>query len=159
MGTTTTVLDLLPRRYLIGQVGDSRAYLLRGGVLSQLTKDHSYVQEQVDAGRLTPDEARVHPYANVITRCVGSSSDVVPDLFVGTLEAEDLILLASDGLTGMLDDENVREIMNSDLNLEEMVDALIAGANHRGGLDNVTTILVRIEEVAAPTGEMPVMKG
>jgi serine/threonine protein phosphatase PrpC len=159
MGTTTTVLDLLPRRYLIGQVGDSRAYLLRGGVLSQLTKDHSYVQEQVDAGRLTPDEARVHPYANVITRCVGSSSDVVPDLFVGTLEAEDLILLASDGLTGMLDDENVREIINSDLNLEEMVDALIAGANHRGGLDNVTAILVRIEEVAAPTGEMPVMRG
>ncbi|MGH7593535.1 MAG: PP2C family protein-serine/threonine phosphatase, partial [Gemmatimonadales bacterium] len=82
MGTTTTVLNLLPRRYLIGQVGDSRAYLLRGGVLSQLTKDHSYVQEQVDAGRLTPEEARVHPYANVITRCVGSSSDVVPDLFV-----------------------------------------------------------------------------
>ena len=107
------MLDLLPRRYLIGQVGDSRAYLLRGGVLSQLTKDHSYVQEQVDAGRLTPDEARVHPYANVITRCVGSSSDVVPDLFVGTLEADDLVLLASDGLTGMLDDENVREIMMS----------------------------------------------
>lgn len=159
MGTTATVLNLLPRRYLIGQVGDSRAYLLRGGVLSQLTKDHSYVQEQVDEGRLTPEEARVHPYANVITRCVGSSSDVVPDLFVGTLEAEDLVLLASDGLTGMLDDEIVREIMMSGLNLEDMVDALIAGANHRGGLDNVTTILVRIEEVAAPTGEIPVMRG
>jgi protein phosphatase len=159
MGTTTTVLNLLPRRYLIGQVGDSRAYLLRGGVLSQLTKDHSYVQEQVDAGRLTPEEARVHPYANVITRCVGSSSDVVPDLFLGTLEAGDLILLASDGLTGMLDDETVREIMMSGVGLEEMVDALIAAANHRGGLDNVTTILVRIEEVAPPTGEIPVMRG
>ena len=159
MGTTTTVLDLLPRRYLIGQVGDSRAYLLRGGVLSQLTKDHSYVQEQVDAGRLTPEEARVHPYANVITRCVGSSSDVVPDLFVGTLDVGDLILLASDGLTGMLDDENVRDIMMSDQGLEEMVDALIAGANHRGGLDNVTAILVRIEEVSPPTGEIPAMRG
>ena len=159
MGTTATVLHLLPRRYLIGQVGDSRAYLLRGGVLSQLTKDHSYVQEQVDAGRLTPEEARVHPYANVITRCVGSSSEVVPDLFFGTLEAGDLLLLASDGLTGMLDDEDVHEIMASALPLEPMVDALIAGANHRGGLDNVTTILVRIEEVAAPTGEVPAMRG
>ncbi len=159
MGTTVTVLHLLPRRYLIGQVGDSRAYLLRGDVLSQLTKDHSYVQEQVDAGRLTPEDARVHPYANVITRCVGSSSDVVPDLFFGTLEVGDLLLLASDGLTGMLDDEDVREIMASDVPLEEMVDVLIAGANHRGGLDNVTTILVRIEEVAAPTGEVPAMRG
>ena len=159
MGTTATVLDLLPRRYLIGQVGDSRAYLLRGGVLTQLTKDHSYVQEQVDAGRLTPEEARVHPYANVITRCVGSSSDVVPDLFIGTLEVGDLVLLASDGLTGMLDDENVREIMMSGMGLEEMVDALIAGANHRGGLDNVTAILVKIEEVTPPTGEVPALRG
>ncbi|MES2124288.1 MAG: Stp1/IreP family PP2C-type Ser/Thr phosphatase [Gemmatimonadota bacterium] len=159
MGTTATVLNLLPRRYLIGQVGDSRAYLLRGGVLTQLTKDHSYVQEQVDAGRLTPEEARIHPYANVITRCVGSSGDVVPDLYLGTLEAGDLILLASDGLTGMLEDEDVAEVMRSDLPLEEMVDKLIADANHRGGLDNITTILVRIEEVSPPTGEIPVKHG
>jgi protein phosphatase len=158
MGTTSTVLGLLPRRYLIGQVGDSRAYILRGGVLSQLTKDHSYVQEQVDAGKLTPEEARVHPYANVITRCVGSNSDVVPDLYFGSLEADDLLLLASDGLTGMLEDDDVRDIMSSGLELQDMVDALIAGANHRGGLDNVTTILVRIEEVAPPTGEVPAMK-
>jgi len=156
MGTTTTVLGLLPRRYLIGQVGDSRAYILRGGVLTQLTKDHSYVQEQVDAGRLTPEEARVHPYANVITRCVGSSSDVVPDLYFGTLEAGDLLLLASDGLTGMLEDDDVREILMSGADLEFMVDSLIAAANERGGLDNVTVIVVRIEEVSPPTGETPV---
>jgi protein phosphatase len=102
MGTTATVMALLPRRYLIGQVGDSRAYVLRGNTLSQITKDHSYVQEQVDAGRLSPEEARVHPYANVFTRCVGSSGDVVPDLYIGTLEVGDLVLLASDGLTGMM---------------------------------------------------------
>lgn len=159
MGTTTTVMTLLSRRYLIGQVGDSRAYLLRGDTLSQLTKDHSYVQEQVDAGRLSPEEARVHPYANVITRCVGSSSDVIPDLYFGTLEAGDLVLLASDGLTGMLEDSDVHEIMRSAVPLEGMVDALIAGANHRGGLDNVTTILVRIEDVPATTGEIPAMRG
>ncbi len=159
MGTTVTALALLPRRYLIGQVGDSRAYLLRGGVLTQITKDHSYVQEQVDAGRLTPVEARVHPYANVITRCVGSNGDVVPDLYVGTLEPDDLILLASDGLTGMLDDEDLREILMADLDLEQMIDRLIADANHRGGLDNITTILVKIEAITPPTGEVPAIRG
>jgi protein phosphatase len=159
MGTTATVLSLLPRRYLLGQVGDSRAYLLRGGVLTQLTKDHSYVQEQVDAGRLTPEEARVHPYANVITRCVGSSDDVVPDLYIGTLEAADLVLLASDGLTGMIDDDELRDILMTDLELEPKVDALITAANRHGGLDNITVILVRIEEVSPPTGEMPVVRG
>src|SRR5664279_4803104 len=159
MGTTATVLNLLPRRYLIGQVGDSRAYLLRAGVLTQLTKDHSYVQEQVDAGRLTPEDARTHPYANVITRCVGSSEDVVPDLYIGTLDAGDLVLLASDGLTGMIDDEELRDILMSDLDLEPKVDTLITSANRRGGLDNITTILVRIEEVSPQTGEMPAAKG
>lgn len=155
MGTTSTVLSLLPRRYVIAQVGDSRAYMLRGGVLTQVTKDHSYVQEQVDAGRLTPEEARVHPYANVITRCVGSSSDVVPDLYFGSLEPGDILLLASDGLTGMLDDEDVRQILIGDQDLERMIDGLISGANRRGGLDNVTTILVRIDEITPPTGEVP----
>ncbi len=158
MGTTATVLALLPRRYLIGQVGDSRAYILRGGVLTQLSKDHSYVQEQVDAGRLSPEEARVHPYANVITRCVGSNGDVVPDLFLGTLEVGDLLLLASDGLTGMLEDEDVRHIMASDESLEQMVDRLIADANRRGGLDNITVVLVKIEEVSPPTGEVPAVR-
>jgi len=159
MGTTATVMSLLPRRYLIGQVGDSRAYLLRTGVLAQLTKDHSYVQEQVDAGRLTPEDARTHPYANVITRCVGSSEDVVPDLYIGTLDVNDLVLLASDGLTGMIDDEELRDILMSELDLEPKVDTLITAANRRGGLDNITTILVRIEEVSPPTGEMPAARG
>ena len=92
MGTTATVLVLMKGRYLIGQVGDSRAYLLRNKELLQLTKDHSYVQEQVDAGLLTPDQARVHPYSNVITRCVGASGDVVPDIYFGSLEQGDILL-------------------------------------------------------------------
>ena len=158
MGTTATVLALLPRRYLIGQVGDSRAYVLRGNTLSQITKDHSYVQEQVDAGRLSPEEARVHPYANVITRCVGSSGDVVPDLYIGTLEAGDLLLLASDGLTGMMEDEDLQSILEEGGSLEDQVDRLISEANRRGGLDTLTVILVQIEEVAAPTGEQPVVR-
>ncbi|HET9064424.1 MAG TPA: Stp1/IreP family PP2C-type Ser/Thr phosphatase [Gemmatimonadales bacterium] len=158
MGTTATALVLLPTRYLIGHVGDSRAYVLRGGVLSQLTKDHSYVQEQVDAGRLSPEDARTHPYANVITRCVGSNGDVVPDLYVGSLDDDDLLLLASDGLTGMIEDEDLHRILSEDTTLEEKVDRLIAEANRRGGLDNITVILVHVEDIGNRTGETPVAR-
>jgi serine/threonine protein phosphatase PrpC len=159
MGTTATVLVLMRGRYLIGQVGDSRAYLLRNGSLTQLTKDHSYVQEQVDAGLLTPDQARVHPYSNVITRCVGASMDVAPDLYFGTLETGDVVLLASDGLTGMLEDEQLVRILSSDGDPQHWVDRLISEANRRGGLDNITAIVVRIDAVDAPTGEQPAVTG
>src|SRR5207249_1591232 len=90
MGTTVTALVLYDTRFLIGQVGDSRAYLYRDQKLMQLTKDHSYVQEQVDAGYLTPEQARSHPYSNVITRCVGANSDVMPDVYLGTVKPRDL---------------------------------------------------------------------
>jgi protein phosphatase len=159
MGTTATVLVLMRGRYLIGQVGDSRAYLLRNGSLTQLTKDHSYVQEQVDAGLLTPDQARVHPYSNVITRCVGASMDVAPDLYFGALETGDILLLASDGLTGMLEDEQLVRILSSDGAPQHWVDRLITEANRRGGLDNITAIVVRIDAVDAPTGEQPAITG
>jgi len=155
MGTTATVLVLMPQRYLIGQVGDSRAYLLRQGELQQLTKDHSYVQEQVDAGLLTPDQARVHPYSNVITRCVGASMDVVPDIYFGTLDAGDVILLASDGLTGMLEDEQLIRILTGDGGPQHWVDRMITEANRRGGLDNITAIVIRIDSVGSNTGEQP----
>jgi protein phosphatase len=155
MGTTVTLLTLLPRRYLIGQVGDSRAYLLREGNLLQLTKDHSYVQEQVDAGLLTPEQARVHPYSNVITRCVGASNDVVPDLYFGNLRAGDILLLASDGLTGMLEDEQLMKILSSEGGPQTWVDRMVTEANRRGGLDNITAIIVKIETIDAPTGEHP----
>ena len=155
MGTTATVLVLLRGRYLIGQVGDSRAYLLRNGQLLQLTKDHSYVQEQVDAGLLTPDQARVHPYSNVITRCVGASGDVVPDIYFGGLEQGDILLIASDGLTGMLEDEHLVRILSSDGGPQHWVDRMITEANRRGGLDNITAIVIRIESVDSNTGETP----
>jgi len=150
MGTTTTVLALGSQRYLIGQVGDSRAYLLRGGKLEQLTKDHSYVQEQVDAGLLTPEQARTHPYSNVITRCVGANEDVVPDLYFGTLRQGDVLLLASDGLTGMLEDEHLADILAEDGTPEAWVGRMIHEANRRGGLDNITVIVVRIDAIDPP---------
>ncbi len=147
MGTTATVMLINGVHYLIGQVGDSRAYVLRDKKLAQLTKDHSYVQEQVDAGYLTPEQARTHPYSNVITRCVGANSDVLPDVYAGTLREADVFLLASDGLTGMLEDHDLLHIMNGANAPARMVDALIAQANHRGGLDNITAIVVRIDAV------------
>jgi protein phosphatase len=145
MGTTVTALVLHSGRFLVGQVGDSRAYLLRGGSLVQLTKDHSYVQEQVDAGYLPPEEARSHPYSNVITRCVGANSEVMPDVFVGAVKARDLFLLASDGLTGMLEDRDLSALLAGERSPQEIVDDLIAQANRRGGLDNITAILVRVD--------------
>jgi PPM family protein phosphatase len=155
MGTTTTVMVLFSRRYLIGQVGDSRAYLLREGQLLQLTKDHSYVQEQVDAGLLTPEQARTHPYSNVITRCVGANEDVAPDVYFGNLEQKDVVLLASDGLTGMLEDDQIATIMSAEENPESAVNKMIADANRRGGLDNITAIVVRVDATDPHTGEIP----
>jgi protein phosphatase len=151
MGTTATALVLSDRQYLIGQVGDSRAYLLRDGQLLQLTKDHSYVQEQVDAGYLSPDEARTHPYSNVITRCVGANDDVAPDTYVGTVHPGDMFLLASDGLTGMIDDPRLHDIMKSSPDPQRLVEQLVAEANRLGGLDNITAIVVRIDVVGTPS--------
>ena len=144
MGTTASVLVLAGASYLIGQVGDSRVYRLRGGALEQLTRDHSYVQEQVDAGLLTPEQAKYHPYSNVITRCVGANPAVEPDVFAGEVQAGDVFLLASDGLTGMVDDRRLQQLLSSPAGPARVVDALIAEANGRGGLDNITAVLVRV---------------
>jgi len=150
MGTTVTALVLFETRFLIGQVGDSRAYLYRDGKLIQLTKDHSYVQEQVDAGYLTPEQARSHPYSNVITRCVGANSDVMPDIYLGTVKLGDLFLLASDGLTGMLEDPELAGMLGGEAMPQDRVDTMITEANRHGGLDNITAIIVRIDAVDAP---------
>ena len=150
MGTTASVLLLWESKYLIGQVGDSRVYLLRDGELQQLTKDHSYVQEQVDAGFLTPEQARYHPYSNVITRCVGASPEVEPDIYEGEVRIGDLFLVASDGLTGMVDDRRLQILLMSRAAPERKVHALIAEANGRGGLDNITAIVVQVAPDEAP---------
>jgi protein phosphatase len=153
------VLLLGSGRFLIGQVGDSRVYRLRDGQLRQLTKDHSYVQEQVDAGVLTPEQARYHPYSNVITRCVGAGSEVVPDTYEGEIKAGDVFLVASDGLTGMVDDRRLLQLLMVRSTPGRIVDALIAEANGRGGLDNITAIVVQVQQVedavADPSGATP----
>src|SRR3989442_1467663 len=155
MGTTVTALVLYDTRFLIGQVGDSRAYLYRDQKLLQLTKDHSYVQEQVDAGYLTPEQARSHPYSNVITRCVGANSDVMPDVYLGTVKPRDRFLLASDGLTGMLEDPQLAELLAADRMPQEQVDDLITEANRHGGPGNITGIIIPADSVDATGGGPP----
>ncbi|MGQ0712178.1 MAG: Stp1/IreP family PP2C-type Ser/Thr phosphatase [Gemmatimonadaceae bacterium] len=164
MGTTISVLMLANARYLVGQVGDSRVYVLRDGALRQITKDHSYVQEQVDAGYLTPEQARYHPYSNVITRCVGASGEVEPDTYAGEVRSGDVYLVASDGLTGMVDDRRIQQLLSSRASPARMVDALIAEANGRGGLDNITAIVIHVLEatdskVQEKTVETPSVRG
>jgi protein phosphatase len=150
MGTTASVLVLSDNQFLIGQIGDSRIYLLRDGALTQLTKDHSYVQEQVDAGLLTLEQARYHPYSNVITRCVGANESVDTDIYEGAMKPGDVFLLASDGLTGMVDDRRLQQMLLARSGPGRIVDALIAEANGRGGLDNITAIVVQVVGVDTP---------
>jgi PPM family protein phosphatase len=160
MGTTASCLLMGQGRYIIGHIGDSRVYLLRDGEFRQITKDHSYVQEQVDAGFLTPEQARYHPYSNVITRCVGANAAVEADVLTGELQAGDLYLVASDGLTGMVEDPQLKKLLESRQTPGRIVDAMITEANRRGGLDNITAIVVQVVKVTGfATGEMPAIQG
>ena len=152
MGTTASVMVLSDAGYLIGQIGDSCIYLLRDGALTQITKDHSYVQEQVDAGLLTPEQARYHPYSNVITRCVGASDEVEVDIFSGAANVGDVFLIASDGLTGMVDDRRLQQLLLARSGPGRIVDSLIAEANGRGGLDNITAIVVQVTSLEGQSG-------
>lgn len=147
MGTTLTALVLTPDgTYRLGHIGDSRAYRMRNARLEQLTRDHTWVQREVDAGRVSPAEARRHKLAHVITRVLGAGSHDEPDLLSGTVQPGDLLLLATDGLCGMLGDDEIAAQLDPGLrrSLSHRVDALIAAANERGGTDNVTVILVEV---------------
>ena len=159
MGTTASCLTMGQGRWIIGHIGDSRIYLFRDGTLRQVTKDHSYVQEQVDAGFLTPEQARYHPYSNVITRCVGANAEVEADVLSGELQNGDVFLLASDGLTGMVEDPQLKKILETRQTPGRMVDAMITEANRRGGLDNITAVVVQVVQVLSgvpgTTGETP----
>lgn len=146
MGTTATVLRL--RRegtFVVAHIGDSRAYLRRDGSLRRVTRDHSWVQEQVERGLISPEQARGHPQSNIITRALGTDPHPAPDLYPGELEPNDVFLLATDGLTDMVDEEEIAVLLAEDGPLEETADALVHAANRAGGLDNVTVLLVRIE--------------
>jgi protein phosphatase len=147
MGTTATVLLLRPHgRYVIGHIGDSRAYHVRSGVISQVTRDHSWVQEQVDRGMITPEQARNHPQSNIITRALGTEAYPTPDLYEGAIRGGDIFLLASDGLTDMIDEEHILRILLQEEDPERCTARLVREANLAGGMDNISTLVTRIHE-------------
>lgn len=140
MGTTLSVLWLSRSYAYIAHVGDSRIYRLRAGSLSQITQDHSLVEELVRAGLITREQARTHPRRNIITRALGTHGENEPDLLVTDVQDGDLFLLCTDGLTGMVTDAQIERIL-LDNDMEAAADALLAAALDAGGRDNVTLIL------------------
>ncbi len=165
MGTTLTAVHVGADEIAIAHVGDSRAYRLRAGVLTLLTDDHSLVAELVRQGKLTEREADEHPQRSIITRALGPEPDVEVDTLTHRGMAGDVYLLCSDGLTSMLPESRLRELLTSAPSLEEAARTLIAGANAAGGRDNITVVLFRLGEVearadgATPTGEQPTAVG
>jgi PPM family protein phosphatase len=145
MGTTLVALATQDRRVWVLNIGDSRCYRLRQGVLEQLSRDHSLVDEQVRLGRMTAREALHSPLKNVITRALGTQSQVTPDVFEFEAENGDVFLLCSDGLTRELPDRVIQELLSSDLSLEDQAARLVEAAKKAGGHDNITCLLVRAE--------------
>lgn len=145
MGTTLVALIADEKHIRILNIGDSRCYSLRKGRLAQVTLDHSLVEEQLRLGRMTKSEALRSPLKNVITRALGTQSQVTPDVFELNAETGDLFLLCSDGLTRELTDPQIEAILQANLPLEETCTQLIKAANKAGGHDNITCLLIRVE--------------
>lgn len=146
MGTTIVGAMLDQGVLAIAHVGDSRGYRLRHGHLELLTQDHTWVNEQVVAGFLSEDQARVHPLKNVVTRALGGDKEVVVDVRELVVEPGDLYLLCSDGLTTMLSDEEIYEGGSTPGGVEAVCRSLVAAANARGGHDNVTVVALAVDE-------------
>jgi protein phosphatase len=162
MGTTVVCALIKDRVANVANVGDSRAYLLRGGELVQITEDHTWIAEQVRGGILTPQEVRSHPWRNVVTRALGSRPQADIDVASFQLHAGDLLLLCSDGLSSMVDDGEIHKLLeqhSQDLNAAGR--SLIEAANQAGGEDNITVVLARYtaskadQEETQPTAPAP----
>lgn len=146
MGTTLTALLFTRGRAVIAHVGDSRAYRLRNNTLRQLTEDHSIVAEQVKAGTLTPEQARRSVHRHVITRALGLGGESIPDLQGHDVKPDDVYLLCTDGLTEMVENDEIREILASP-SPKAAVRMLIDAANRAGGVDNITAVVTRVVEI------------
>lgn len=148
MGTTTTAMLVADDTLTIGQVGDSRCYFLRPGMLWQVTRDHSLVQEKLRAGLITRDQLRTDQMKNVITRSVGFEPQVMVDIYDMRVSEGDVFMICSDGLTGMVEDHDILNLVNEYLfdkgDLTEAVERLISLANENGGDDNVTVALIQM---------------
>ena len=142
MGTTVVAATIIGNKMIVANVGDSRLYVIGNGI-RQITRDPSLVEEMVRMGGMDADQAKEHPDKNIITRAIGASESVEPDFFEVELEKNDLVLLCSDGLTNMVDDKEIGQILLDQTSLESQVITLINTANRNGGRDNITVIIIR----------------
>jgi protein phosphatase len=144
MGCTAELIAFSEDRYIVGHVGDSRTYLFRNGEIRRITRDHSLVQDQLDQGLITQEEAKRHRLRNVVLRAVGIDSSVALDLIKGRMLPGDIFLLCSDGLTDMVDEGPIQEILSSALGLTDKVERLVENAKTAGGNDNITVLLCEV---------------
>jgi PPM family protein phosphatase len=152
MGTTCTALVVCDDgTFRLAHIGDSRMYVVRDGELAQVSVDHTWVQQEVSAGRLTERAARTHRLSHVLTRALGADLDE-PEIYSGTFLPGDVVLLCTDGLTGMLGDRILRRVLVRPDPLPELLATLIDGANRRGGRDNITAVIIRMYD-PDPTAE------
>lgn len=152
MGTTLTAAIQTGGSLLVAHVGDSRAYLLRDGELTQLTEDHSLVGEMVRRGQLTAAQAAAHPHRSVITRALGTEEEVRPDIFCVDLEPGDHIVICSDGLSSMVEEEGIAAVLGRDDEPQKIAEALVAAALEGGGEDNVTAVVMVVEDDGGSEG-------
>jgi serine/threonine protein phosphatase PrpC len=154
MGTTCVALVVAGGRAFVVNIGDSRAYIIRDGKMHQVTRDHSWVAEQVRVGLLTEEQARNHSHRNVITRSLGTQPNVTADLFVQAMQNGDRVLLCSDGLHGYVDEGEIERVVTGDQEPDEAVRSLIDMANANGGPDNISATLVCLIDVPEPKGAL-----
>ena len=147
MGTTIAALEISAGQATLAHVGDSRIYRLRAGAFEQLTTDHSWVNEQIQRKIITAEEARNHRYRNVITRALGNRLDLEIDVRIEVAQKGDVFLLCSDGLSGMIEDEPMADVVRGGADLREEANRLVAMANEAGGHDNISVVLARVEAV------------
>ena len=146
MGTTLEAVAVIDDQVLFAHVGDSRIGLVRNGEYHQLTSDHSLVNALLKAGQITEEEAAHHPQRNIITQSIGQKDELQPDFGMVTVEAGDFIVINSDGLTNMISGDEIRDIVVSNLSVEEKAKTLVRFANNAGGLDNITVVLIHFAE-------------
>ena len=150
MGTTLVMGVFRSGRLLMGHIGDSRGYRWRAGQLQQITKDHSLLQEQIDAGMLTPEQALYSANKNLVTRALGVEDLALLETHLHEVQSGDIYLMCSDGLSDMLRDPQIADVMSAHTSLADMGGALIAAANEAGRRDNIAVVLVRSQGVAEP---------
>lgn len=151
MGTTIVAATCIGQKLLVANVGDSRLYIINGRKIRQITRDHSWVEEMVRRGEISREAARIHPDKNIITRAIGAEDTVNVDFFCETLQEDDVILMCTDGLTNMLEDDEIVRILEKSRDVVEKAEELVNGANEKGGKDNISVILIE--------GLVPEVKG